>query len=110
MENFNIKKFLVENRLTTNSKAVKESTEEVVSEFHSTSNITHKGGKESFNNAVEDILLLIDQIKPGSSFDKNLVLDVKEILTQFGEDMLDLGTKLTQDELGYSVAAENTEN
>lgn len=95
MENFNLKKFLVENKLTTNSKLTEESINTELAELHSTSNVTHHDGKEALNNAVVDLVQIIDQVAPGASLNKMVERQVREILVEFGEQMVDLGEKLT---------------
>ena len=108
MEDFNLKKFLVENKLTTNSKFTKEGVDAELAELHSTSNITHDDGKEALDNTVMDLLQVIDQVKPGASLSKMVERQVREILIEFGEQMVDLGEKLTLLDLDAlnNVAAE----
>ncbi len=98
MEDFNIKKFLVENKLTTNSKLVKEESEASVDEVHSTSNISHHDGKQALDEAMMDILQIADQLKPGASLSSPLNQAIRNILIGYGESMMDLGEKLTREE------------
>lgn len=108
MEDFNIKKFLIENKLTTNSKLVKEESDAPVDEIHSTSNVTDHDGKPAFDEAMMDILQIADQLKPGASFSKSLKQAIKEVLIEYGERMMDLGESLSrgEDAVLSKVAAE----
>jgi len=98
MKDFNIKKFLVENRLTTNSKLAKEEDNTSVDEIHSTSNIIDYDGKPYLDEAMMDILQIADQLKPGASFNKTLEQAIQQVLIEYGERMLDLGESLTRGE------------
>lgn len=108
MEDFNIKKFLIENKLTANSKLVKEESENQVDEIHSTSNIFAYDGKQAFDEATMDILQIADQLKPGASFSKSLKQAIKSVLIEYGERMMDLGESLSrgEDAVLSKVAAE----
>ena len=78
---------------------IKEEIEKVLPEIHSTSNITHFEGKKVFNDTYEDILFLIDKISPGASLNNMLKSEIKSILKGYGEEMMDLGEKLTRQEI-----------
>jgi hypothetical protein len=107
MENFNIKKFLVENKLTTNSRILTEG-DTALSELHSISNVSNYEGKEALNNALVDLIQIVDQVKPGASLNKMIERQIRDILVEFGEQMMDLGESLTRGELNTlsKVAAE----
>lgn len=108
MEDFNIKKFLIENKLTTNSKAVAEDSSTSVDELHSTSNISHHDGKQAFDEAMMDILQIADQLKPGASLSRSVRKAIEDVLIGYGESMMDLGESLTrgEDAVLSKVAAE----
>lgn len=108
MEDFNIKKFLVENKLTTNSKLITEENDTPVDEVQSTSNVFAYDGKQAFDEAMMDILQIADQLKPGASFSRSVKQAIKEILIGYGESMMDLGESLAhgEDAVLSKVAAE----
>ena len=96
MDNFDLKKYLIE------SKATKQSLEEntPINEFYSESHVYDK----NFNKAFNDIYKL--SVKWAASrdfdgFDNKFKQELHSILSNYGLSMLDKGESLTKDEINF---------
>jgi len=109
MENFNLKKFLVENKLTTNSKLLKEESEDLltlVQAYISNDYSLDQGYGNSYDKAEQEQPILkskITQLKGEEYFSK--VEEIANLITieaeYSGEDIPEIEQLAT--ELGFTV-------
>lgn len=97
MENFNLKKFLVENKLTTNSKLLKEEAGEMTPQ-QATTAATKVIGKIENNPAIDKVAAKIEQ-------DPKALEQLKDILTKAGINPNELSENVDSGMIGKLALA-----